>query len=224
MEGRLWTSSLICGKAFLGWGRKSIQLLSSHAYFLFIKPWASFPCQPHGSCEVSSRQPDKESGHRVGSLWSPCQRYRTSEWILGFNIHKHWKFSPFRCVYLYGLQGTIFSKTAMENYKDLGPQLFRMSISHCPAKRLGVPEEVCNGRKTQILQGRLFIKQKALLYFINQMFFFLLLWLWSDIIGSVFPTLTCCLLHIWSHPEGGCRTESVPFHVGDTKCVNLILI
>lgn len=59
----------------------------------------------------------------------------------------------------------------MENYKDFGPQLFRMSISHCPAKRLGVPEEVCNCTKTQLLQGRSFIKQKkALLYFINEMF------------------------------------------------------
>lgn len=40
------------------------------------------------------------------------------------------------------LQGTIFSKTAMENYKDLGPKIFKMSIPFSPAKRLGVPEEV----------------------------------------------------------------------------------
>ncbi|KAK5622783.1 hypothetical protein CRENBAI_024746 [Crenichthys baileyi] len=38
--------------------------------------------------------------------------------------------------------GTIFSKTAMENYKELGPHLFRMSIPFSPAKRLGVPEEI----------------------------------------------------------------------------------
>ncbi|XP_072296457.1 peroxisomal trans-2-enoyl-CoA reductase [Eucyclogobius newberryi] len=38
--------------------------------------------------------------------------------------------------------GTIFSKTAMENYKDLGPALFKMSIPFSPAKRLGLPEEI----------------------------------------------------------------------------------
>eukprot|EP00064_Thunnus_orientalis_P004790 superscaffoldBa00000448_g4802 len=38
--------------------------------------------------------------------------------------------------------GTIFSKTAMENYKELGPSLFKMSVPFSPAKRLGVPEEV----------------------------------------------------------------------------------
>uniref|UniRef100_A0A3Q4HC27 Peroxisomal trans-2-enoyl-CoA reductase n=1 Tax=Neolamprologus brichardi TaxID=32507 RepID=A0A3Q4HC27_NEOBR len=38
--------------------------------------------------------------------------------------------------------GTIFSKTAMENYKEYGPHLFKMSVPFTPAKRLGVPEEV----------------------------------------------------------------------------------
>ncbi|XP_024129421.1 peroxisomal trans-2-enoyl-CoA reductase [Oryzias melastigma] len=38
--------------------------------------------------------------------------------------------------------GTIFSKTAMENYKELGPQLFKTSVPFSPAKRLGVPEEI----------------------------------------------------------------------------------
>ncbi|XP_034411513.1 peroxisomal trans-2-enoyl-CoA reductase isoform X3 [Cyclopterus lumpus] len=38
--------------------------------------------------------------------------------------------------------GTIFSKTAMENYKELGPDLFKMSVPFSPAKRLGVPEEI----------------------------------------------------------------------------------
>lgn len=38
--------------------------------------------------------------------------------------------------------GTIFSKTAMENYKAFGPTLFKMSIPFSPAKRLGVPEEI----------------------------------------------------------------------------------
>lgn len=51
-----------------------------------------------------------------------------------------WVFSDV-CVWL---QGTIFSKTAMENYKELGPSLFKSSVSYSPAKRLGVPEEVCN--------------------------------------------------------------------------------
>ncbi|XP_004079064.1 peroxisomal trans-2-enoyl-CoA reductase [Oryzias latipes] len=38
--------------------------------------------------------------------------------------------------------GTIFSKTAMENYKELGPHLFKTSVPFSPAKRLGVPEEI----------------------------------------------------------------------------------
>ncbi|XP_071763736.1 peroxisomal trans-2-enoyl-CoA reductase [Centroberyx gerrardi] len=38
--------------------------------------------------------------------------------------------------------GTIISKTAMENYKDFGPTLFKMSVPFSPAKRLGVPEEI----------------------------------------------------------------------------------
>lgn len=46
------------------------------------------------------------------------------------------------CVFFGEKQGTIISKTAVENYKDLGPALFKMSIPYSPAKRLGVPEEV----------------------------------------------------------------------------------
>ncbi|XP_034039731.1 peroxisomal trans-2-enoyl-CoA reductase isoform X2 [Thalassophryne amazonica] len=38
--------------------------------------------------------------------------------------------------------GTIFSKTAMANYKDVGPHLFKISVPFSPAKRLGVPEEI----------------------------------------------------------------------------------
>ncbi|XP_056149640.1 peroxisomal trans-2-enoyl-CoA reductase [Lampris incognitus] len=38
--------------------------------------------------------------------------------------------------------GTIISKTAVENYKEFGPTLFKMSIPFSPAKRLGVPEEI----------------------------------------------------------------------------------
>lgn len=40
------------------------------------------------------------------------------------------------------MQGTIISKTAMENYKEIGPTMFKMSVPFSPAKRLGVPEEV----------------------------------------------------------------------------------
>lgn len=47
------------------------------------------------------------------------------------------------CAFVW-LQGTIFSKTAMENYKELGPSLFKKSVPFSPAKRLGVPEEVRN--------------------------------------------------------------------------------
>ncbi|XP_064419305.1 peroxisomal trans-2-enoyl-CoA reductase [Latimeria chalumnae] len=38
--------------------------------------------------------------------------------------------------------GTIFSETAMANYKEFGPYLFKNSIAQIPAKRLGVPEEI----------------------------------------------------------------------------------
>ncbi|XP_053554078.1 peroxisomal trans-2-enoyl-CoA reductase [Bombina bombina] len=38
--------------------------------------------------------------------------------------------------------GTIFSQTAVENYKDIGPQLFHSYIPKIPAKRLGLPEEI----------------------------------------------------------------------------------
>ncbi|XP_072902377.1 peroxisomal trans-2-enoyl-CoA reductase [Hemitrygon akajei] len=38
--------------------------------------------------------------------------------------------------------GTIFSESAVANYKEHGPQMFRSYVSKIPAKRLGVPEEV----------------------------------------------------------------------------------
>ncbi|GCC20249.1 hypothetical protein chiPu_0018829, partial [Chiloscyllium punctatum] len=38
--------------------------------------------------------------------------------------------------------GVIFSETAVANYKELGPKLFKDYIPKIPAKRLGVPEEV----------------------------------------------------------------------------------
>ncbi|XP_072324780.1 peroxisomal trans-2-enoyl-CoA reductase isoform X2 [Scyliorhinus torazame] len=38
--------------------------------------------------------------------------------------------------------GLIFSETAVANYKELGPELFKRSIPKIPAKRPGIPEEV----------------------------------------------------------------------------------
>ncbi|XP_044130650.1 peroxisomal trans-2-enoyl-CoA reductase [Bufo gargarizans] len=38
--------------------------------------------------------------------------------------------------------GTIFSKTATENYGDMGPNMFHSFIPNIPAKRLGLPEEI----------------------------------------------------------------------------------
>ncbi|XP_067890558.1 peroxisomal trans-2-enoyl-CoA reductase [Heterodontus francisci] len=38
--------------------------------------------------------------------------------------------------------GMIFSETAVANYKELGPELFKGNIPKIPAKRLGIPEEV----------------------------------------------------------------------------------
>ncbi|XP_064183619.1 peroxisomal trans-2-enoyl-CoA reductase isoform X2 [Anguilla rostrata] len=47
--------------------------------------------------------------------------------------------------------GTIISKTAMANYKEIGPAMFKMSINFSPAKRLGVPEEITvPGRRHQM--------------------------------------------------------------------------
>lgn len=61
------------------------------------------------------------------------------------------------CVFIC-LQGTIFSKTAMENYKDFGPTLFKMSVPFSPAKRLGVPEEVCSSVVIPTIQGNSNVK------------------------------------------------------------------
>ncbi|XP_062907505.1 peroxisomal trans-2-enoyl-CoA reductase isoform X3 [Mobula hypostoma] len=38
--------------------------------------------------------------------------------------------------------GMIFSESAVANYKEHGPQIFRSYVPRIPAKRLGVPEEV----------------------------------------------------------------------------------
>ncbi|XP_056392984.1 peroxisomal trans-2-enoyl-CoA reductase [Hyla sarda] len=38
--------------------------------------------------------------------------------------------------------GTIFSKTAVENYGGMGPAMFQNYIPNIPAKRLGLPEEI----------------------------------------------------------------------------------
>lgn len=40
--------------------------------------------------------------------------------------------------------GVIFSESAVANYKELGPQIFKGYVSKIPAKRLGVPEEVAS--------------------------------------------------------------------------------
>lgn len=41
----------------------------------------------------------------------------------------------------------------MENYKELGPSLFKMSVTFSPAKRLGVPEEVCSDTHDTLRKG-----------------------------------------------------------------------
>ncbi|GLD51378.1 peroxisomal trans-2-enoyl-CoA reductase [Lates japonicus] len=71
--------------------------------------WKGFPGMAHtGAARAAVDNLTKESGHRVGTLWSQSQRCGTS----------------------------------MENYKELGPNLFKMSVPFSPAKRLGVPEEI----------------------------------------------------------------------------------
>ncbi|XP_075876768.1 peroxisomal trans-2-enoyl-CoA reductase [Nelusetta ayraudi] len=58
--------------------------------------------------------------------------------------------------------GTIFSKTAMENYKELGPSLFKSSVSYSPAKRLGVPEEISSAVCFLLSPGASFISGATL--------------------------------------------------------------
>lgn len=145
------TSSLTCGKASQAW-RKQHHLptphmnLHSHTPPFFLKHFMSSLCQAHGSSEGSSGQLDQESGHRVGSVRSTSQRCCTCEYRSWHNTGSVLEvflimYSFQVCVFIC-LQGTIFSKTAMENYKDFGPTLFKMSVPFSPAKRLGVPEEV----------------------------------------------------------------------------------
>ncbi|KAM9306018.1 peroxisomal trans-2-enoyl-CoA reductase-like [Gastrophryne carolinensis] len=38
--------------------------------------------------------------------------------------------------------GSIFSQTAMQNYGDIGPDMFRSAAQKIPPKRLGMPEEI----------------------------------------------------------------------------------
>lgn len=58
--------------------------------------------------------------------------------------------------------GTIFSKTAMENYKDFGPSLFKNFIPFSPAKRLGVPEEISSAVCFLLSPGASFISGATL--------------------------------------------------------------
>lgn len=58
--------------------------------------------------------------------------------------------------------GTIFSKTAMENYKDFGPSLFKNFIPNIPAMRLGVPEEISSAVCFLLSPGASFISGATL--------------------------------------------------------------
>lgn len=174
---------------------------------------ASFPCQPHRSCEGSSWQPDKESGHRVGCLRSPCQRCGTSKCRAGFihvSIHIHGCKSVLSGVCFYmidraqSFQKQQWRTTRILVLTSLGGQ-FRIALL-----KGWEFQKRCVTVKTE--------QQNSIIMFYKWDVLVLLVCLCSDIIISVFPTLTCCLLHIWSHPEGWCRTESVPLNVGDTKC------
>lgn len=156
MEVQLWTSLLICGRAFPGWGRKFIELTCSGPVCLnSVHPFhASHTGAARAAVDNLTKSLAIEwaaSGVRVNAV-APVSAERV------LNLHTLLEVRLSRFVYLYDLQGTIFSKTAMENYKDFGPRLFRMSVPNAPAKRLGVPEEVCNCRETQIPQGKLSMK------------------------------------------------------------------
>lgn len=58
--------------------------------------------------------------------------------------------------------GTIFSKTAMENYKDIGPALFKNFIPNIPAMRLGIPEEISSAVCFLLSPGASFISGATL--------------------------------------------------------------
>lgn len=80
------------------------------------------------------------------------------------------------------LQGTIFSKTAMENYKEFGPQLFKMSVPFSPAKRLGVPEEVCELCYTSTLLADVFTVLPS--FFTSS--------LWGDLLPGLWISVHFC--------------------------------
>lgn len=88
--------------------------------------WASAGVRVNAVAPVCTRQTE------------PFSRFLTCQWMICL----------FLIFFFFLLKGTIFSKTAMENYKELGPQLFKTSVPFSPAKRLGVPEEVCGSSIT----------------------------------------------------------------------------
>lgn len=72
------------------------------------------------------------------------------------------------------------------------------------------------------IEDDLFICGFVVLSLLSQFLFYKKnMFLCSDLINSVFLTLSCGLLHLWSHLEGRRRTKSVPLHVGDTQYVYL---
>lgn len=79
-------------------------------------------------------------GHEPSMLVSLCLQLYVTCWIVYDFPDQIVAASLY--IFVYFLQGTIFSKTAVENYRDMGPAMFQSYIPKIPAKRLGLPEEV----------------------------------------------------------------------------------
>lgn len=131
---------------------------------LRYKLCSSFPCQPHGRCKGSSRQHDKESGHRVGSLWSPCQCCSTSKCRAGFNLHKLLEsVFPGLCISM-TCRVQSFQRLQWRTTRILGLIYSGCQFHIALLKDWEFQKRCVTVERPKIPQEKLFIKQKKLWY------------------------------------------------------------